>query len=68
MLYITSIHKRDLMIPPETDPEKETFLIHDLSPQLERELMRRASDNGRDPSTEAAEIIERHVGEEDGSA
>ncbi len=54
------------MTPPESDPEKETFFIHNLSPQLERELMRRAEENGRETSAEAADIIERHIEEEDG--
>jgi hypothetical protein len=56
------------MTPPESDPEKETFFIHDLSPHLERELMRRAEQNGRETSAEAADIIERHIEEEDGTA
>jgi predicted DNA-binding protein len=45
----------------ESDPSKETVFIHELSPELEEELRRRARQNGRDPSTEAADIIEKHV-------
>jgi hypothetical protein len=44
-------------------PAKETVFIHELSPELETELVRRARRNGLDPSTEAAQIIERHVEE-----
>lgn len=55
------------MSDPDAHPEKETFFIHDISPQLERELMRRARDNERDPSAEASEIIEKHIEEEDGA-
>jgi hypothetical protein len=54
------------MPSPDCHPEKETFFIHDISPQLERELMRRARENERDPSAEASEIIEKHIEEEDG--
>ena len=53
------------MTSPDSPPGKETFLIHDISPQLERELMRRARDNDRDKSAEASEIIEKHIAEED---
>jgi adenylate kinase len=53
------------MTSPDSHLEKETFLIHDISPQLERELMRRARDNDRDTSAEASEIIEKHIAEED---
>ena len=56
------------MTTPDADPEKETVFLHDLSPQLERELMRRAEQNGRETSAEAADIIERHIEEEDGTA
>jgi hypothetical protein len=52
----------------DSDPEKEVFFIHDISPQLERELMRRARENDRDPSAEATDIIEKHIEEEDGGA
>jgi predicted DNA-binding protein len=52
--------------PGKSDQSKETVFIHELSPELEEELMRRAREHGRDPSTEAAEIIERQV--EDDSA
>ena len=55
------------MSAPDAHPEKETFFIHDISPQLERELMRRARDNERDPSSEASDIIEKHIEEEDGA-
>jgi len=54
------------MSSPHTPPDKETFLLYDISPQLERELIRRARENDRDPSVEAAEIIERHIEEESG--
>ena len=50
----------------ENNPEKETVFVHDITPELERELIRRAQARHRDPSTEASEIIERHVEEEDG--
>ena len=48
------------------DPEKETIFVHDLTPELEQELIRRARARHSDPSTEASEIIERHVEEESG--
>ncbi len=51
------------MNAPDPELEKETVFLHDLSPQIERELTRRARDSGRDTSVEAAEIIERHVEE-----
>ncbi len=54
------------MSSPECHPEKETFFIHDLSPHLQRELMRRARENNRDASAEASDIIEKHIAEEDG--
>ena len=54
------------MATPESDPQKETFLIHDISPQLERKLIRQARAKGHDASTEAADIIEKHVEEEGG--
>ena len=50
----------------DTDPLKEEFLVHDIPPQLEQELARRARENGRDLSAEAADIIEKHVEEEGG--
>ena len=49
-----------------SDPEKETIFVHDLTPELEQELIRRAQAHHRDPSAEASEIIERHVEEENG--
>jgi len=49
------------MTPHEPDPSKETIFIHEISPQLEEELLRRARENGRNPSEEASEIIEEHV-------
>jgi len=49
-----------------SDPEKETILVHDLTPELEQELIRRARARHSDPSTEASDIIERHVEEESG--
>jgi hypothetical protein len=48
------------------DAEKETVLVHDISPELEQELTRRAQMRHRDAGTEASEIIARHVSEEDG--
>jgi hypothetical protein len=54
------------MASPDSHPEKETFFVHDISPHLERELMRRARENDRDASAEASEIIEKHIAEEDG--
>jgi hypothetical protein len=54
------------MTSPDCPPGKESFLIHDISPQLERELMRRARESDRDTSAEASEIIEKHIAEEDG--
>jgi plasmid stability protein len=53
-------------MPPAHDPEKETIFVHDLTPELERELTLRAQARHRDASAEAAEIIERHVEEESG--
>lgn len=53
------------MTPHESDPEKETIFIHEISPQLEEELMRRARENGRDPSEEASELIEEQIKESD---
>ena len=47
-----------------SDPEKETIFVHDLTPELEQELIRRAKARHSDPSTEASEIIERHIEEE----
>ena len=51
----------------ESEPEKETIFIHEISPQLEEELMRRARENGRDPSEEASELIEEQIRESDGN-
>lgn len=47
------------------DPAKETVFLHELSPALERELLRRARAHGRDLPDEAAEIIEKHVAEDE---
>ena len=44
-------------------PHKETILLHDISPELEEELLSRARENGCDPSRKAADIIERHIEE-----
>jgi hypothetical protein len=46
------------------NPRKETVLIHELSPELEKELAHRAQTNGREIEEEAATIIEEHVQEE----
>ena len=54
------------MLGPESDPTKETFVLHEISPQLAEELMRRARENNTDPATEAANIIEQHIEEENG--
>ena len=51
-----------------SDPEKETIFVHDISPELEQELMRRAQARDTDVSTEASEIIEHHVEEDGGIA
>ena len=44
-------------------PHKETIVLHDISPELEEELLRRADENGGNTSREAADIIERHIEE-----
>jgi len=49
----------------ENNPKKEIVFVHDITPELERELIRRAQARHRDASTEASEIIEHHVEEED---
>ena len=54
------------MSPHAADPEKETIFLHDISPELEEQLLRRAQANHRDPSAEASAIIERHLQEGDG--
>lgn len=46
------------------NPRKETVLLHELSPELEKELTHRAQTNGREIEEEAAMIIEEHVQEE----
>ena len=48
----------------DSSPQKETIFLHDIPPQLEEELLRRARESGRDASTEVSEIIERHIEEE----
>lgn len=50
----------------DSQQPKETCFLHPLSPQLEKELIRRAKKNGRTPSAEATEIIEQHI-EDNGS-
>jgi hypothetical protein len=47
----------------DPDPRKETIFLHDISPQLQKELLRRAESKGKDPAHEAAEIIESHLEE-----
>lgn len=42
---------------------KELVVLHDLRPKLEEELLSRALENGTDPETEAAAILERHTWE-----
>ena len=54
-------------VPRSSDPRKETVFIHELSPELAEELIRRARENGHDAGEEAAEIIQRHI-EDDGEA
>lgn len=54
-------------VPRESDPRKETLFIHELSPELAEELVRRARENGHDAGEEAAEIIQRHI-EENGDS
>ena len=46
---------------PDPDSDKQTVLLYDISPQLEKELLRRANENGTNLETEASVIIERHV-------
>lgn len=48
------------------NPEKVTIIVHDISPDLEQELIKRAKARHLDASTEASEVIERHVDREDG--
>lgn len=50
--------------PRDPDQQKETVFVYDMSQQLEEELLRRAREKGTDPSTEAAEILEEHAGDE----
>lgn len=45
------------------DSERETILLHGLPAHVEEALIERAAANGRDPTEEAADIIERHVEE-----
>jgi len=54
------------VMPLSNDPEKVTILVHDISPDLEQELIKRAKARHHDASAEASEIIERHVDGEDG--
>ena len=54
-------------VPSESDRRKETVFIHELSPELAEELLRRARENGHGAGEEAAEIIQRHI-EENGDA
>ncbi len=51
------------MKPRNSASKYETVFLHDISPELERQLLLRAQANGRDPSAEASEIIERHLEE-----
>jgi len=51
---------------PDNNPDKESFVFYDISPQLEQELLRRAEEAKTDPATEAAKIIEQHIEEEGG--
>jgi len=47
--------------PANPNPEKESVVFYDLSPQLEAELLRRAKANGTDPAAEAAKNLEGHT-------
>jgi predicted DNA-binding protein len=51
------------MTPRNSGSKYETIFLHDISAELERQLRLRAQANGRDPSAEASEIIERHLEE-----
>lgn len=51
------------MAPREPMPEKETVFLHGLPPHVEKGLIERAAQHGRDASEEAAAIIERHLEE-----
>ena len=51
------------MTEGDAHPEKETVFIYNLSPEAERELIRRARRNNRDASTEVTAIIEKHLEE-----
>ena len=48
------------------DPEKVIILVHDISSDLELELIRRAKERHHDVSTEASEIIQGQVDGKDG--
>lgn len=50
-------------VPRELDPLKETVFLHELSPELAEELLRRARENGHDAGEEAAKIIQSHIEE-----
>lgn len=43
--------------------QKESVLLRDLPSKLEKELARRARDNGTNTAEEAADILERHARE-----
>ena len=49
--------------PEKPDPRLETVFLHHISPELEKELLRRARQHGNDPGREATEIIEQHIEE-----
>jgi len=51
--------------PSSPEPEKESIVFFDMSPQLEEELLRRAKEKGTDPAAEAARILEKHAREID---
>lgn len=48
-------------MPDRLDPDKESVILYDMSPELFEELKRRAQASGNDPATEAERIIEDHV-------
>lgn len=52
----------------DSTPERTNVLLEDLPAHVEEALIERAEASGRDPASEAADIIERHVEEScDGS-
>jgi len=60
---VSVVYKSELqhMLSRESDPHKETILLHGLTPHVEEGLAERAEAHDRDVADEAADIIERHV-------